>query len=87
MTIKERRKQLGLSRAQLSAYAYVDPRTTQLIELGHDKDPDCIHRLEVTLDALENGQQPPAWKDDVDAQIQREGGALMADGRDARESS
>ena len=86
MTIKDRRKQLGLTRAQLSAYAYVDPRTAQLIELGHNQDADCIHRLEATLDALERGQEPPQWKESVDARIQAEGGALMADGKDARES-
>ncbi|MCB9671725.1 MAG: hypothetical protein H6734_19750 [Alphaproteobacteria bacterium] len=77
--IKDRRKALGLSRAQLSAYAYVDPRTTQLIELGQFVDADCQHRLEVTLDALENGREPPAWKADVDAKIAADGNALAAD--------
>jgi transcriptional regulator with XRE-family HTH domain len=79
--IKDRRKALGLSRAQLSAYAYVDPRTTQLIELGHQAEPDCEHRLEATLAALERGEEPPAWKDDVDAAIAAEQGSarLVAD--------
>lgn len=72
-TIKERRKALGLGRKQLSAYAYVDPRTAQLIELGMNADADCIERLEKTLDALEQGQEPPDWKDAVDAQIAAEG--------------
>jgi transcriptional regulator with XRE-family HTH domain len=80
-TIKERRKALGLSRAQLSAYAYVDPRTTQLIELGHQGDAACEDRLDRTLAALENGEQPPDWKDEVDAAIAAEQGTsrLMAD--------
>lgn len=87
MSIKERRKKLGLSRAQLSAYAYVDPRITQLIELGHTTDADCEDRLNRTLDALENGQEPPAWKDDVDAAIAAEGSAMVADGKDAGEAN
>lgn len=87
MSIKERRKKLGLSRAQLSAYAYVDPRITQLIELGHTSDAECEDRLDKTLTALENGQEPPAWKDDVDAAIAAEGNAMMADGADARDSN
>ena len=82
MTIKERRKKLGLSRAQISAYAYVDPRTTQLIELGHNADAECIERLEKTLFALENGQEPPDWKNEVDAKIAKEGGAFVPDGQD-----
>jgi transcriptional regulator with XRE-family HTH domain len=72
-TIKERRKALGLGRKQLSAYAYVDPRTAQLIEMGMNADADCIDRLEKTLDALEAGEQPPDWKDAVDAKIAAEG--------------
>ena len=80
MTIQDRRKKLGLSRAQLSAYAYVDPRTCQLIELEGQGDADCIDRLERTLTALEHGQQPPDWKAGVDAAIAAEGGALVADG-------
>ena len=72
-TIKERRKALGLGRKQLSAYAYVDPRTAQLIEMGMNSDADCIERLEKTLDALEAGQEPPDWKEAVDARIAAEG--------------
>ncbi len=79
MSIKERRKALGLSRAQLSAYAYVDPRTTQLIEMGQLREEDCEHRLRATLDALERGQQPPDWKADVDARIAASGQVLAAD--------
>ena len=80
MTIKERRKALGLSRAQLSAYAYVDPRICQLIEMNSSHDKDCIHRLEATLLCLENGQEPPAWKQSVDEQIAAEGAQrLVAD--------
>lgn len=78
-SIKERRKALGLSRAQLSAFAYVDPRTTQLIELGQVGDADCEDRLARTLEAIENGQEPPAWKGEVDAKIAAEGNALAAD--------
>lgn len=87
MSIKERRKKLGLSRAQLSAFAYVDPRITQLIELGHANDEDCLDRLDKTLTALENGQEPPDWKADVDAAIAAEGGALVADGHDERDTN
>lgn len=80
-SIKERRKALGLSRAQLSAYAYVDPRTTQLIELGHQGDVACEDRLNRTLQALEGGEQPPDWKEAVDTAIAEEQGSarLMAD--------
>lgn len=73
MSIKDRRKALGVSRAQLAAYAYVDARIAQLIEMGVNEDADCIHRLEVTLTALENGQEPPAWKDEVEAGIAASG--------------
>ena len=73
MSIKERRKALGLARKQLAAYAYVDPRTAQLIEMGMGNDPDSEHRLDATLQALENGQEPPDWKEAVDAKIEEEG--------------
>ncbi|MCB9677881.1 MAG: hypothetical protein H6737_22460 [Alphaproteobacteria bacterium] len=73
MSIKDRRKALDLSRAQLAAYAYVDPRTAQLIEMGMNHDAACIHRLEATLGALEKGEPPPEWKDAVDAEIEAEG--------------
>lgn len=83
-TIKERRKALGLGRKQLSAYAYVDPRTAQLIEMGMNSDADCIDRLEKTLDALEQGQPPPDWKDAVDAKIAEEGHhRISADQKDS----
>ncbi|MEZ4321371.1 MAG: hypothetical protein R3F61_28110 [Myxococcota bacterium] len=73
MSIKDRRKALALGRQQLAMYAYVDPRTAQLIEMGVSDDADCIHRLEATLEALENGRPPPDWKDAVDARIAEEG--------------
>lgn len=72
-SIKDRRKALGLSRAQLAAYAYVDARIAQLLEMGQAEDADCQHRLEATLDALENGSEPPSWKEKVDADIERAG--------------
>lgn len=72
-SIKDRRKALGLSRAQLAAYAYVDARTAQLLEMGQADDAEATHRLEVTLTALESGQEPPAWKDQVEAEIERAG--------------
>lgn len=73
MSIKDRRKALGLGRKQLSAYAYVDPSIAQLIELGQCSDTDAIHRLEHTLTALENGQEVRNWKPEVDARIEEEG--------------
>lgn len=73
MSIKDRRKALGLSRAQLAAYAYVDARIAQLVEMGMNDDADCIHRLEATLTALESGAEPPAWKDQVEAEIEAAG--------------
>lgn len=72
-TIKDRRKALGLSRAQLSAYAYVDARIAQLLEVGAATDAEASHRLEATLDALERGEEPPAWRDAVEAEIARSG--------------
>ena len=71
--IKDRRKALGLGRKQLSAYAYVDPRITQLIEMSLNTDVDCIERLQLTLDALERGETPPDFKETVDAKIKEEG--------------
>lgn len=81
MSIKDRRKALGLSRAQLAAYAYVDARIAQLVEMGVNHDADVIHRLEATLTALESGAEPPAWKDQVEADIAAAGHhKMMVDG-------
>jgi len=71
--IKDRRKALGIGRKQLSVYAYVDPRITQLVEMGLNTDADCIERLVLTLDALEQGETPPDFKEAVDAKIKEEG--------------
>ena len=69
MSVKERRKALGLARKLLAHHAYVDPPTIQLLELGYDVDADALNRILTTLSALEAGDAPPSWKKQVDEDI------------------
>lgn len=57
MTIVERRKNLGWSRADLSDRAHVDKAALQLIEMGQDfDDPETKARVEETLSRAEAGE-------------------------------
>lgn len=47
--IKDRRKALGWSRAELAQRAFVDVRTLQLIELDLSADDESRDRVEATL--------------------------------------
>ena len=69
MSIKERRKALGLVRKELASKAYVDPRILQLIEMGQHSDAEATDRLDATLTLLENDKPLPDWKTIVDQQI------------------
>ena len=65
--IKARRLELGMSRAELSAAAYVDKRIIQLLELGEHTDPTAESRLIRAMDALQAGEPLPDFKAEVDA--------------------
>ena len=65
--IKARRLALGMSRAELSAAAYVDKRIIQLVELKQHADPVAEARLTRAMDALEAGDPLPDFKAEVDA--------------------
>lgn len=69
MSVKDRRKALGIDRKTLAQHAYVDPPTVQLIELGYDVDAATLERIDKTLSALEAGKAPPDWKVQVDQDI------------------
>ena len=69
MSVKDRRKALGIDRKTLAQHAYVDPPTVQLIELGYDADATVLERIDKTLSALEAGEAPPNWKAQVDQEI------------------
>jgi transcriptional regulator with XRE-family HTH domain len=49
--LREKRKVLGWSRAELAVKAQVDPRTLQLLELGESEDTEAHDRLHAFLDA------------------------------------
>lgn len=51
--LKERRKALGWTRAELAQRANVDPRTLQLLELGQSLDDESRERVEAALAAEE----------------------------------
>ncbi len=51
--LKERRKALGWTRAELARRADVDPRTMQLLELGESLDDEARARVEAVLAAEE----------------------------------
>ena len=55
MSIKDRRKALGLSRAQLVRLRLRRPETTPADRARDTTDAGCEHRLSETLTALENG--------------------------------
>jgi transcriptional regulator with XRE-family HTH domain len=48
--LREKRKVLGWSRAELAVRAQVDPRTLQLLELGQSEDTEARERVEAVLD-------------------------------------
>lgn len=54
--LKERRKALGWTRAELAQRAAVDPRTLQLLELGQSLDTEARERVEAVLAAAELDQ-------------------------------
>lgn len=62
-SIKERRKALGWSRADLAARAALDKRVVQLVELGQWSEEGALGRVEYVLKAAEAGdtdvQLPP----------------------------
>ncbi|MBA2322247.1 MAG: helix-turn-helix transcriptional regulator [Deltaproteobacteria bacterium] len=49
--VREKRKILGWSRAELAVRAHVDPRTLQLLELGESEDTEARERVLAVLDA------------------------------------
>jgi len=53
--IKERRKALGWTRAELAKRAFVDARTLQLLELGLSSDEESRQRVEAALTEAEGG--------------------------------
>ena len=65
--IKARRQALGMSRAELSAAAYVDKRIIQLLELNQHGDPIAESRLNRAMDALAADEPLPDFKAEVDA--------------------
>jgi transcriptional regulator with XRE-family HTH domain len=69
MDAKQRRKALGLSRAQLAGTAHVDKNILQLIELGHATDVPSADRVSRALDALENDSEMPDFAAEVEADV------------------
>lgn len=70
MSVKERRKALGWSRATLAQRAQVDRSALQLIELGQWSDDDAIARVAEVLVRAEGGEldvqlPPPEQPDDA----------------------
>lgn len=55
LAIKDRRKALGWSRADLAQKAALDKRVVQLVELGEWTESDAIARLEYVLKSAEHG--------------------------------
>jgi len=53
--IKDRRKALGWSRAQLAQKAALDKRVVQLVELGEWTEADALARLDYVLKSAEHG--------------------------------
>ncbi len=87
MDFKERRKALGLSRAELGEKALVDTRTLQLLELGQSDDEESASRVERTLSALERGEDPPDHREEVGEILrQREGETSVAPAREGDNS-
>ena len=64
---KDRRKALGLPRAQLAQLAHVDKHILQLIELNLPVTEEAKSRVERALDALENDQELPDFEAEVNA--------------------
>lgn len=70
--LKQRRKDLGLSRADLARQARVDKRVLQLIELDLSEDEESISRVTRALDALEAGEPLPDFDAEVEAIIEEQ---------------
>ena len=57
MDTKQRRKNLGWSRAELAERAGIDRRLVQLIELGQWEEQEALARVEAVLEAAEGGRK------------------------------
>lgn len=73
MSLKERRKALGLGRADLAHMAVVDKRILQLLELGQSSDDESLDRAERALTALEQGAPMPDFQAEVKALMEAHG--------------
>lgn len=62
--IRERRKALGWSRAELGRRAFVDVRTLQLLELDLSNDDESRQRVEAALAEAEGSSGDPDADDD-----------------------
>ena len=66
-SVKQRRTALGISRAVLAQAAYVDRRILQLLELNQLEEKEAADRIDRALTALEQGEELPDFKAEVDA--------------------
>lgn len=55
-SVRERRTGLSWSRAELAHRAGIDPRIVQLTELDQWDEPTALARIEVALNAAEDGR-------------------------------
>lgn len=60
MSIKDRRKALGWSRAELADRAGIDPRVVQLLELGQWSEEESADRVDEVLTRAEAGERDVA---------------------------
>lgn len=56
MSVKDRRKALGWSRAELAERAGIDSRLAQLLELGQWSEAEALARVEEVLTRAEAGE-------------------------------
>lgn len=57
--IKQRRKALGWSRAELADRAGLDRRVVQLVEVGQWEEFEALGRLDTVLGMAEQGHEDP----------------------------